>query len=1149
MLNVIINNESIKKSYIKTQRILSKYLPQYGQRTYCGSISKEGLENLYNELKSNVSKYVSISCLLIKNKHNTDLLWILGNKDNFDLDSGVFAIKTKSKIVDNYYIESDKEKFFNNIIKISALFHDLGKTNQDFQNKLKNILKSKVTQTELKIEEKAEIFRHEVISLFLVDKFFNQVEKEIINNKDFIFNIDNIKLFFDNAFNEINNDVLNKNFNDIEKSYKLLLSNLIEEIKNFQNVFKSQNNKKFMMKSTQESLKIVDKKTLIKLSIYFLVLTHHKIIGKKQVDTNIQSYEQYFCNEQFINDLNINEKKLRDNFTFKDNLPQEKQTWLQQVEKDLNELYFNNININDLILNEGKFYLSILTHYCRPFLVFSDYLGSVLKTKNSNSIGENIANLDGEKIGDNVVDHLMIVRKSFLKIKYLFNCFKNKDSKFKCVENFESKKLNELIESKTKEKFQWQNDAYHNILKTNKVENHNFTVIISETGSGKTLGGVKIMKAISRHKLRFNLCLGLRTLTLQSGTNYRNELGFNDSQLGVIIGSSLSQKIYKSNLSGSDVFDDDEEMDFDYQEKEKWLDELNIKGSLYDSSKLFEGNTFKIINSPIVVCTVDQLIGITNLNKVSKARLIPRIFSSDLILDEIDNYSPKDLIHVSKLIYLFGMFGRKVIIMSATVSSVIIENLYNSYKSGIEIFNYINEKESKIDLNLISNLTKPINLEKHTKENIEIDLKKYINNFIDEQKKITPKTKLKSIIPVTEDWKNLIYKEVNELHNLWKNKYTIDGKKINLSIGFVKFNNVNSARELSYKLLTESDKDLGLNENKKISILCYHSKYLPIELNNIEKSLQNIINRKNNNFLNSVELKELVKNFSDDDKEKDLTIIICTTSIIEVGRDHDYDWAIIEPTTNKGLIQTVGRILRHRENNETENRFSILDEMIKAKKVNSAQKMWKNSGVFNYLSEDDIDSKEIKDKIKFEMIFDINDYNQGVYSSIMFKENNLNFMKTLEDKSYIKFLEKNDKSIKNYIERKQWLNNYHYFNNKFRKKEQKSKTGYVSLFNDIFNRKYNKVKYNYDNKFYYSSDIMSSQYNEIISLKMNYNKERVFLKNYYIEELIQNIMYLNDFEITNLCTYEIEYFNEKANIEDILDYHPLLGFNYKKLTC
>ena len=66
---------------------------------------------------------------------------------------------------------------------------------------------------------------------------------------------------------------------------------------------------------------------------------------------------------------------------------------------------------------------------------------------------------------------------------------------------------------------------------------------------------------------------------------------------------------------------------------------------------------------------------------------------------------------------------------------------------------------------------------------------------------------------------------------------------------------------------------------------------------------------------------------------------------------------------------------------------------------------------------------------------------------------------------------------------------------------------------------------------------------------MNYNKERVFLKNYYIEELIQNIIDVNDFEITNLCTYEIEYFNEKANIEDILDYHPLLGFNYKKLTC
>ena len=101
MLSILINNESKAKSYTKTQRILSKYLPQFGQRTYCGSISNEGLEELKKELMDCSSRYMSISCISIKNKHTHELLWILGNKDYFDNESGVYAMKTKKTVVEN----------------------------------------------------------------------------------------------------------------------------------------------------------------------------------------------------------------------------------------------------------------------------------------------------------------------------------------------------------------------------------------------------------------------------------------------------------------------------------------------------------------------------------------------------------------------------------------------------------------------------------------------------------------------------------------------------------------------------------------------------------------------------------------------------------------------------------------------------------------------------------------------------------------------------------------------------------------------------------------------------------------------------------------------------------------------------------------
>ena len=100
MLSILINNESKAKSYIKTQRVLSKYLPQFGQRNYCGYNSVEGLEKLKKELMEHSSRYMSISCIAIKNKHTHNLLWILGNKDYFDNESGVYAMKTKKTLVD-----------------------------------------------------------------------------------------------------------------------------------------------------------------------------------------------------------------------------------------------------------------------------------------------------------------------------------------------------------------------------------------------------------------------------------------------------------------------------------------------------------------------------------------------------------------------------------------------------------------------------------------------------------------------------------------------------------------------------------------------------------------------------------------------------------------------------------------------------------------------------------------------------------------------------------------------------------------------------------------------------------------------------------------------------------------------------------------
>ncbi|MDO8274440.1 MAG: hypothetical protein Q7T22_02815, partial [Serpentinimonas sp.] len=41
-------------------------------------------------------------------------------------------------------------------------------------------------------------------------------------------------------------------------------------------------------------------------------------------------------------------------------------------------------------------------------------------------------------------------------------------------------------------------------------------------------------------------------------------------------------------------------------------------------------------------------------------------------------------------------------------------------------------------------------------------------------------------------------------------------------------------------------------------------------------------------------------------------LVVVATPVEEVGRDHDFDWALIEPSSMHSIIQTAGRVNRHR---------------------------------------------------------------------------------------------------------------------------------------------------------------------------------------------------------------------------------------------
>lgn len=1163
MLSLIVNNESIKKSYNKSQRIIAKYLPQVGRTTFAGSISQEGAEDLYKELKMASSRYISISCMQMKDKHTSELLWIIGNKDNFDPETGVYAMRTRSKIKETLRAYSDKEKYFSSLIKVAALLHDIGKSNQDFQNKLINVIEEKRGNN--KSKRQYELFRHDIVSAIIWHRVIIKIEDDnynLFDNKE-----SKLNKYFSDVHSEISLIISQSSYTNIESIfiqdiqqiyYKIdLLGRINQPVK-----------KSLFNKTTVDEVKKYYTQELTLTSILWLVLTHHRLIGvKHETDESINNYNVYnfnkdnqlYCN--LSDNINFTEKdnleKIRTNFTFNHNLPYQNKSWEQQLNNSLSECLFQNNFKNEWLtsLDDKISFLSLLTHYCRPFLIISDYLASVVKNKkdealkynnyikNNNVVPINFANLDSDDFGDTLDSHLISVKNSsrlFTNLRH--ETISNATEFFSHLHNYQTKKLNSEIESKIINKFSWQNEAFNFIKKNSKNTNAGFCVVISETGSGKTIGGAKIMKALQKDEMRYTLALGLRTLTLQSGESYRKSLGLTNKEIAVVIGSEINKKLFNINqkITGSDTVDNDDSqyvINYNSDADSSWKEKLSTKHDLHSVNGLFENNYHKLIDAPIVVCTIDQIINITNLNKPSKIKLLPRIFSSDLLLDEIDSYSPPDLVHVGKLIYLYGLYGRKVTIMSATVSPIIIEELFNAYQKGIATFNYLNDKDLKINLFLISNLIKPYFSIIDKDKNINRITKDFIDDFIIQQNKTPSKNKLNNIIPIDyDDWKDPIHKESISLHNKWKTPFIIDGNTYNVSVGFIKFNSVAQAREYAHYLFTAPKENLNLSDTFALSCLCYHSKFSPIELNNIEQELNKLVNRKDDESPDLInKLKELInKNFNNKNKTNDLMIVISTTSILEVGRDHDYDWNILEPTSNKSFIQTAGRVLRHRGNECAESRISVLNKMIKPSFLNKASNVWKNSGVYNYLSPD----YSVEHKIGYSDMFE-DVYQDNIYSGAIF-QSNINTMKNLEDKSYqLFFTSDNAYSLKKYLSGF-WLNNSLY-SKKFRYFEKKSSPVPLGFCTNSFDR--NKINL-FDFENYISLDN-----NQLIKRDdLDYNMERVFLNHFEIKSYLkESLSNFTDFEIFMLCNYDLDVYNKDKAIEDNTSYHPLLGFNYKKI--
>jgi CRISPR-associated endonuclease/helicase Cas3 len=504
----------------------------------------------------------------------------------------------------------------------------------------------------------------------------------------------------------------------------------------------------------------------------------------------------------------------------------------------------------------------------------------------------------------------------------------------KSIKTFENKLPFALdirnLKKKSPACFSWQDTAITKIKAWRETESTQdlsqfgfFAVNMASTGQGKTFANAKIMRALSSdgESLRYVLALGLRTLTLQTGDEYRNRIGLDKTELAVLIGSKAVMELHEQNKQEAKEKELSESEKNGSESEEDLLD-----GDIEFDCKIPEEGSATVLRTqkdrqflyaPVLACTVDHLMAATETQRGGKY-ILPslRLMSSDLVIDEIDDFDGNDLIAIGRLIHLAGMLGRKVMISSATIPPDLAEGYFNAYQAGWQIFANWREVKKTVGcawIDEFSTQTESIT----AKENSHVEFKDAHTKFIEKRVKklLSEPVKRKGEIISLESFKEdsneenkttnyfeTIAKSIVEQHS--RHSKTDPKTNKNVAFGVVRMANISPCVELAEFLMRrewENDVD--------VKIMAYHSQQVMLMRSEQEKHLDEILNRKNPNaiFENPIIYKYLTESSA-----LNVIFIVIATPVEEVGRDHDFDFAIVEPSSYRSIIQLAGRVLRHR---------------------------------------------------------------------------------------------------------------------------------------------------------------------------------------------------------------------------------------------
>jgi len=927
-MNILLVSQCTKRALTETRRILDQFAERRGDRTWQTPITQQGLDTLRMLLRKTARKNTAVACHWIRGQNHSELLWIVGDTKQFNAHGA-----TPTNMTERNILRQDDENDWHTahdirlLAAMAALFHDFGKANDTFQAKLKG--KGKL----------ADPYRHEWVSLRLFQALVGQSDDAVW-----------LQRMADGA------DAVNSQW----------LASLVKD-----------------GIDTSNPAPLAAMSPLAQ-AIGWLIVSHHRLpfVNKDLTDSKLQKLwtvlDANWCGSRAQPDEDddpaAHHQAVKGCWSFKKQLPHHSATWRKRAATLAQRM----LERPSLLQPAQPWFQTnpYAMHMARLTLILADHHFSSIEgdPKLRDPSYSAWANTDRKQEGapfkQRLDEHLIGVEKCAHSIARSLPQLAASLPRLTHHRAFKQRSGNA--------RFAWQDKAFDlaTALQEPSAVQGFFGVNMASTGCGKTLANARILYALAHPQkgARFTVALGLRTLTLQTGDALRERMGLGSDELAVMVGGSAVRALHehhKQQNQTSEATDTTSERLFANAGSESAQDLLPSNTHVHYDNALHGGPLSdylggndpqkqaaqQLLHAPVLVCTVDHLMPACEATRGGH-HIVPmlRLLTSDLVLDEPDDFGIEDLYALTRLVHWAGLLGSRVLLSSATLPPALIQGLFAAYLAGRQSF-----QQNRGQPGLTASVCCAWFDENGASSSEHADEAGYLqshNAFVQQrgahlaEQRRTEQRRRACIMPVDirasesthdtprirREYASTLLQAALDLHRQPHN-HTLDsvaacnsdpnggptgGKRV--SFGLVRMANIDPLIDVAIAL-----HGMDLPEGVRLHLCVYHSRHPLLVRSGLEQRIDRALQRHGQDTDPAAQLRKPdVRAAIDDHPEADHLFVVLATAVAEVGRDHDYDWAVVEPSSLRSIIQLAGRVRRHRTGPVPGRNIALLDCNLKA---------------------------------------------------------------------------------------------------------------------------------------------------------------------------------------------------------------------------